>query len=109
MPFRGGPEPDTAFCEPEGRDAVGTAGLLQRQDTHHGLEMDWPSLSQGVVGSGSTLSPRGIFREGRTPQPRCGLRLGPRVPGDHHALLQPTAPIYGGVDLHARTLAVCIL
>src|SRR5262249_9159427 len=27
------------------------------------------------------------------PQPRCGLRLGPQVPGDPDALLQPTAPI----------------
>lgn len=68
-------------------------GLLQRLDTHHGLNGMGDSLSQGFNEfEGLARVSVGFSEALVTPQPRCGLKPHPPQ-GDHDPILFWTAPI----------------
>src|SRR5262245_48262385 len=58
---------------------------------------------------GRALSPTWNFQGRRTSQPRCGLRPPPRPRRTMMRFYNQVHRFYCGVDLHARSLAVCIL
>jgi hypothetical protein len=66
-------------------------------------------LSQGYTAQGRDLGLTWDFQEGRTFQPRCGLR--PRTMPKETVMrfYNQAHEFYCGVDLHARTMYLCIL
>src|SRR5262249_15403923 len=67
-------------------------------------------LSQGKTGSRTCLDPTWDFQAGRTCQPRCGLRRRTHAQGGPGMRFYTEQHrFYCGVDLHARTMYLCIL
>src|SRR5262249_10965853 len=84
-------------------------GHVQRLDTYHGLRGTGGSLSQGLRDQGANLVSAWDFQEGRTFQPRCGLRPPPGPREFAMRFYNQQHRFYCGVDLHARTMYLCIL
>src|SRR3954452_6808101 len=83
--------------------------LLQHLDTYHGLRRDgWEPVPKGRD-QGVTLVSAWDFQEGRTFLPRCGLRPPPGPREYAMRFYNQQHRFYCGVDLHARTMYLCIL
>src|SRR5262249_44702825 len=87
-------------------------GQVQRLDTYHGLAWDGPGPVPRVYGleAAKLLPKRGIFRK------RCSLPTtmraqapGPMPKETMMRFFQQPHAFYCGVDLHARTMYLCIL
>src|SRR5438477_1428165 len=62
-----------------------------------------------VRDQGGALSHSWDFQEGRTFQPRCGLRAAHPTEAIIMRYYTGNHPFYCGIDLHSRTMHVCIL
>ena len=72
--------------------------------------MGWAGTCPIKVGDqGDALSHSWDFQEGRTFQPRCGLRAAHPTETMIMRYYTRNHPFYCGIDLHARTMHVCIL
>src|SRR5262249_44819309 len=85
-------------------------GQVQRLDNLHGLDWDGPGLSQEVNGlKVGALSQRG-FLEGRSfRHDLAGSGPGPIPTEAMMRFYQQAHAFYCGIDLHARTMYLCIL
>src|SRR5436305_15336706 len=94
----------------DGESKTGQPGPLQQLDSHYGLVGMGGSLSQWLTGSRGChlVSKRGSFRKGVLSNHDPGS--GPTQPKETMMRFynQPHR-FYAGIDLHARTMHVCIL
>src|SRR5262249_40797138 len=83
--------------------------LLQWMDNHHGLAGMGGSLSQLEGGIKLVACPSVVLRGACTSPPRFGIRPPPHPEVAMMRFYTTQHPFYCGIDLHARTMRVCIL